>query len=27
MVTLKGELLGMDSHAREIGRDFHWNIK
>jgi cobalt-precorrin-5B (C1)-methyltransferase len=27
MVTLKGELLGMDSHAREIGRDFHWNIE
>ncbi len=27
MVTLKGELLGMDDHAREIGRDFHWNIK
>ena len=27
MVTLKGELLGMDGHAREIGRDFHWNIK
>ena len=27
MVTLKGELLGMDAHAREIGRDFRWNIK
>ena len=27
MTTLKGELLGMDETAREIGRDFHWNIK
>ena len=27
MVTLKGELLGMDEHAREIGRGFHWNIE
>ncbi len=27
MVTLKGELLGMDEHAQQIGRDFHWNIK
>ncbi len=27
MVTLKGELLGMDAHGREIGRDFHWNIR
>ena len=27
MVTLKGELLGMDERAREIGRGFHWNIE
>ena len=27
MTTLKGELLGMDDTAREIGRDFHWNIE
>ena len=27
MVTLKGELLGMDKTAEEIGRDFHWNIE
>ena len=27
MVTLKGELLGMDNHAREIGRGFQWNIE
>ncbi len=27
MTTLKGELLGMDETAKEIGRDFHWNIK
>lgn len=27
MTTLKGELLGMDETAKEIGRDFHWNIE
>ena len=27
LVTLKGELLGMDDRAREIGGDFNWNIK
>lgn len=27
LVTLKGELLGMDGRAREIGRDFAWNIR
>ena len=27
MVTLKGELLGMDERAREIGRGFYWNIE
>ena len=27
MVTLKGKILGMDSTAKEIGRDLHWNIK
>ena len=27
MTTLKGELLGTDETAREIGRDFHWNIE
>lgn len=27
LVTLQGELLGMDDRAREIGGDFGWNIK
>lgn len=27
MVTLKGDILGMDKHAREIGSDMGWNIK
>lgn len=27
MATLRGKILGMDAHAREIGRDLHWNIK
>ena len=27
MATLKGKILGMDGHAKEIGRDLHWNIK
>lgn len=27
MVTLKGEILGMDDNAREIGGRLGWNIK
>lgn len=27
LVTLQGKLLGMDDKAREIGRDFGWQIK
>ncbi len=27
MATLQGKILGMDENAREIGRDFHWNIE
>lgn len=27
LATLKGEILGMDEHAREIGRDFGWSIR
>ncbi|MBB5337414.1 cobalt-precorrin-5B (C(1))-methyltransferase CbiD [Pectinatus brassicae] len=27
MVTLKGEILGMDENAKKIGREFNWNIK
>lgn len=27
MATLKGEILGMDKNAKEIGRQLHWNIK
>lgn len=27
MVTLKGEILGMDQNAKRIGREFNWNIK
>ena len=27
LVTLQGKLLGMDEKAREIGRDFGWQIK
>jgi len=27
LVTLKGEILGMDQTAREIGSDFGWNIE
>ena len=27
LATLKGEILGMDARAREIGRDFRWSIK
>ena len=27
LATLRGEILGMDEAAREIGSDFHWNIK
>ncbi len=27
MATLRGKILGMDQNAREIGRDYHWNIE
>lgn len=27
LATLKGEILGMDEQAREIGRDFQWHIE
>lgn len=27
MVTLRGDILGMDEQAREIGKDLKWNIK
>lgn len=26
LVTLQGELLGMDARAAEIGREWHWNL-
>lgn len=27
MTTLRGEVLGMETNAKRMGRDFHWNIE
>lgn len=27
LATLRGQILGMDDEARQIGRDFHWHIE
>lgn len=27
LATMQGTILGMDEHAKEMGRDFHWDIE